>query len=265
MANKLFTLLSPPMRKILSLLIFTVLALFIFFPGAALSQSTDTAIEPKVKKIVMMLNIVKKEYAAGIAKGEIINAAEYEESQVFLEQAFDRYQSISAKGKGPDAAKALATSFRLLIQSINDKKEHNEINQAVNSINAGLLAGFDVKLNQSPTQPVSLENGQRIYHNACKFCHGVAGKGDGPLAAQFDPKPAVLADPDITGDAGSKPFDNFQIINVGIANTGMVGWADQFSESELWDVTYYIRTFSNENVKLPLMTAGLIAARCMSC
>ena len=35
----------------------------------------------------------------------------------------------------------------------------------------------------------------------------------------------------------------------------MVGWADQFSEKELWDVTYFVRTFSNENVKLPLLAS----------
>ncbi|MFQ5445232.1 MAG: FTR1 family protein [Nitrospinales bacterium] len=37
----------------------------------------------------------------------------------------------------------------------------------------------------------------------------------------------------------------------------MMGWADTFSEGDLWDVTYYIRSFSNENVKLPLIAAGL--------
>jgi high-affinity iron transporter len=50
-------------------------------------------------------------------------------------------------------------------------------------------------------------------------------------------------------------YDNFQVISVGIANTGMIGWADNLSEAEIWDVTYYLRTFSNANVKLPLVNA----------
>lgn len=242
---------------------FPALCLFILLAYSALpissapAQSSAAQLEPKVKKIVMMLNIVKKEYEAGIANGEIINAAEYEESKVFLEQAFERYQSISASGKNPQDAETLEDSFNNLIQSIKDKNDASKINLAVNGINSGLLKDFDIKLNEAPTQPVSLENGRLIYLSNCRLCHGIAGQGDGPLASQFDPKPAALADPELTGDAATKPFDNFQIISVGIANTGMVGWADQFSESELWDVTYFIRTFSNESVKLPLMAAGL--------
>lgn len=245
------------LNKIILIIVFSAFAELILFSSTAISQPSPSSLEPKVKKIVMMLNIVKKEYEAGIAKGEIINAAEYEESQVFLEQAFDRYKSISTSGKNPDNIKSLEDRFNTLAQAIKDKVDFTVVNQAANGINSDILKDFEIKLSQSPTQPVSLENGRKIYFNSCHLCHGTTGNGDGPLAAQLDPKPAIFTDPGVTGNEETKPFDNFQIISVGIANTGMVGWADQFSESELWDVTYFIRTFSNENVKLPLIAAGM--------
>jgi high-affinity iron transporter len=234
-----------------SLLGFLLLSLH--FPALAEPQSGK--LESRVKKIVMMMNIVNKEYHEGIAEGKIINAAEYEESQVFLEQAFGRYQTL-VEGTTPQGEKGeLANRFSSLIQKIKSKEDPGVIHSEVNAINSGILTKFNIKLSQTPSEPVSLESGRTLYMNNCKICHGIQGEGDGPIAPQLNPKPAVLADPQFTGDEFSKPYDNFQIINVGIANTAMVGWADQFSEKELWDVTYFIRTFSNENVKLPLLVS----------
>ena len=57
------------------IIVFAAIAQLSLFYTPANSQSSSPSLEPKVKKIVMMLNIVKKEYEAGISKGEIINAA----------------------------------------------------------------------------------------------------------------------------------------------------------------------------------------------
>jgi high-affinity iron transporter len=229
------------------------LLLILHFP--ALAESQPAKLESNVKKIVMMMNIVSKEYHEGIAEGKIINAAEYEESQVFLEQAFGRYKNLIKDTTPLTKPDELANQFSSLIQKIKSKADPGIIKSGVIAINAGVLKKFNIKLSETPSEPVSLENGRTLYANNCKVCHGIEGKGDGPIATQLDPKPAVLSNPQFTGDEFSKPYDNFQIINVGIANTAMVGWADQFSEKELWDVTYFIRTFSNENVKLPLLVS----------
>ena len=234
-----------------SLMGFLLLALHI----PTLAESQPGKLESNVKKIVMMMNIVNKEYHEGIAEGKIINAAEYEESQIFLEQAFGRYQTLVEDTAHQDRQDELANQFSSLIQKIKSKKDPSVIKSEVNVINSGILAKFNIKLSETPSEPVSLQSGRTLYMNNCKVCHGIEGKGDGPIALQLDPRPAVLANPQFTGDEFSKPYDNFQIINVGIANTAMVGWADQFSEKELWDVTYFIRTFSNENVKLPLLVS----------
>ena len=225
---------------------------------AVVAQSAE--IESTVKKIVMMMNIVSKEYQEGISAGKVVVPAEYEESKIFLDQAYERYQSLLDSTPGNPEASKLNQQFPILITAIQNKKDPSEIHSAVNSINAGLLSAFNIKLSQTPSEPVSLENGRGLYRSNCKVCHGASGGGDGPLASQFNPKPAVLADPLLTGDATTLAYDNFQIINVGIANTGMVGWADEFSEKELWDVTYFIRTFSNENVKLPLILSNGITS-----
>ena len=238
-----------------SILLFLFGFLFLAFPFPSIAEPQPQKLESNVKKIVMMMNIVNKEYHEGIAEGKIINAAEYEESQVFLEQAFGRYQTLVEAATTQEKRDELADQFSSLIQKIKNKEDPGVIHSEVNAINFGILQKFNIKLSQTPSDPVSLENGRILYMNNCKVCHGTQGKGNGPIAPQLNPKPADLANPQFTGDKFSKPYDNFQIINVGIANTAMIGWADQFSEKELWDVTYFIRTFSNENVKLPLLVS----------
>ena len=42
--------------------------------------------------------------------------------------------------------------------------------------------------------PVSLERGRELYKLNCTPCHGEQGKGDGPAAAGFNPKPRNHAD-----------------------------------------------------------------------
>ncbi len=215
------------------------------------SQSATQDVENRIKKIAMMMNIVPIEYGAAIVNGEVVNAAEYEESRIFLEQSANRFKKLPAIPEKKAELADIVKRFETLAGKIDSKVDPNEVLALSSSINKDILQAYGVKINETPSTPVSLENGKNIYVSRCSVCHGMTGKGDGPIAAQLDPAPAVLADPEITGDANTVAYDNFQVINVGIANTAMIGWADLLPETDLWDVTYYIRTFSNESVQLP--------------
>jgi mono/diheme cytochrome c family protein len=39
------------------------------------------------------------------------------------------------------------------------------------------------------------EEGEALYNDKCVLCHGKGGKGDGPAAVAFIPKPANFTDP----------------------------------------------------------------------
>ncbi len=234
--------------------------LFAFLMGlpATFSEAASEAVESKIKKIVMMMNIVTIEYGAAVSDGAIVNAAEYEESQIFLEQSANRFKKLPAVPEQKDKLADIVQRFETLKGKIEQKVDPNDVLSMAVAINKDILAVYGVKINEAPSTPVSLENGKQIYVSRCSVCHGMTGKGDGPIAGQLDPAPAVLADPAVTGDAETVAYDNFQVINVGIANTAMIGWADLLTEPELWDVTYYIRSFSNDPVQLP--AAGGTAA-----
>ncbi len=235
---------------------FKIILIFVLFLSQSIwiptnAQATNQATIDRTKKIVMMLNIAAKEFEEGVVDGKIVVPPEYEESQVFLQQAMERFERISSEITDPQKAENLKKRLINMMAMVKDKVDSQIMWKEVNSINSELLATFNIEIKKTPITPVSLGNGKKIFENNCSVCHGLKGHGDGPMASQFDPSPAVLSNPKLTGDENTTAYDNFEVINVGIANTGMMAWAGVLSETEIWNVTYYLRTFSNNNVQLP--------------
>jgi high-affinity iron transporter len=226
------------------------------FPAVASAEDAPNA-ELKIKKMAMMLAIVSKEYELAVKDGQVINEVEYEESQAFLEMVKEKFFSISDQFKKPADADKIKNQLAELKSGIQQKLEVKKMQILSSSIQNGILDEFGIKIKKTPKKAISLKAGEDTYKTNCLHCHGMSGQADGPTAADLDPKPAVLADPQITGNANSTPYDNFEVINVGIANTAMIAWADVLSEEEIWNVAYYIRTFSNKDVQLPKIKTAL--------
>ena len=122
--------------------IIVTLALAISIASTILSGQAESAtesLENKVKKIVMMMNIVNKEYALGIQAGKVINRGEYEESQMFIDQAFERYKKLPSILGSEDTLRNIAQQFSELTQDMKDKADPAVTSAAVNSINSSLM------------------------------------------------------------------------------------------------------------------------------
>lgn len=246
-------------NKFLLIFIFCLTLLFsltLLATTTVAGKIPETAIN-KVKKVVMMLDILPKEYEIAIKNGAVINAAEYEESRIFLEQSFERYQTIIGYMPSSKNAEELKAKFTALRTDIKNKNDPSEIKISANAISSQLLKELGIEISKSPTRAINLQNGKMIFKANCALCHGLTGAGDGPLSSKIEPIPAVLSDPEVTGNDHSTAYDNFQVISVGIVNTLMMAWSEILPEDDLWDVTYYIRTFSNKNMELPVVTTVL--------
>ena len=255
MKNKI-TFLRLGINKQASIFFLLLSFFLILLPATVNAKSSSEIVTSKAKKVIMMMDIVAKEYALGIKDGNIINATEYEESQVFLDQALERYQTVIGSMPNLEKAEELKTRFENLSANLKAKVDPDEVKIDVNTIQSQLLKELDIEMKKSPPRPIDLANGRKIFKTNCAQCHGQAGNGDGPLATHLDPAPAVLSNPEITGNDHSTAYDNFQVISVGIAKTAMLAWSEFLPEADLWDVTYFVRTFSNENIQLPLVTGS---------
>lgn len=82
-------------------------------------------------------------------------------------------------------------------------------------------------------------NGKTIYEHNCVPCHGIKGKGDGPLGTVLVP-PAS----DLTATGKKSNQELLQTIQEGRPGTAMPSWKGGLSSQDIQDVLAYIRRLS---------------------
>jgi mono/diheme cytochrome c family protein len=95
--------------------------------------------------------------------------------------------------------------------------------------------------------PPDIALGARLFAQHCTACHGVGGRGDGPLVTS---KQLAVAPPDFTNPETIRrqtPGAWFTTITAGRIEKFMPPWKDKFSEAERWAVALYTYTLSYPN------------------
>src|SRR5262245_1607515 len=77
-----------------------------------------------------------------------------------------------------------------------------------------------------PATAASLSRGQEIYAQLCAVCHGVQGRGDGPLARTIIPRPADFR---VHMAEGHTPEQLFDWTSNGVPETAMPGYSAELS------------------------------------
>lgn len=92
--------------------------------------------------------------------------------------------------------------------------------------------------NPIPADEASVQRGEEIYTSICIDCHGEDGQGDGPAAANQNPKPV-----DYNAEHVRALTDGelFYIITNGVEGTSMIPF-NFFEEEQRWHLVNYIRS-----------------------
>ncbi len=112
------------------------------------------------------------------------------------------------------------------------------------------IAFADLGSCQNPPKKTSelLNQGKKIYEQACTFCHGPNGDGKGPLAARLQTPPANFTKPlnqwEVTKGNAKKIFET---IANGVPGTAMAKF--HYSEEERWALAYRVMEFSKQQGK----------------
>jgi mono/diheme cytochrome c family protein len=94
--------------------------------------------------------------------------------------------------------------------------------------------------NPVPATAVSVTAGAAAYKKYCAFCHGVAAKGDGPLAPKDSDPPDLT---DATWAHGSTDGEIFTVITNGAgADSKMVAIKGKMPDQDLWHIINYVRS-----------------------
>jgi len=85
---------------------------------------------------------------------------------------------------------------------------------------------------------VSLQRGEILFSIHCTLCHGISGKGDGPIAKYYEKQPPS----DLTATYIVFMFDGnlYRTISRGFGE--MPGLSENLTPRERWDVINYLRT-----------------------
>jgi len=90
--------------------------------------------------------------------------------------------------------------------------------------------------------------GAALYADYCGACHGKTGKGDGPIAVAYKPRPRDLTDR--AHLSKRTDHDLYNVISRGGGAvdraTTMPGWGSVLAPQEIWDLVAYIRQLSTQ-------------------
>jgi len=103
---------------------------------------------------------------------------------------------------------------------------------------AAYIPGMGAPVNPVPADAVSVARGSELFRINCMMCHGPEGKGNGPVAAYLQNKPA-----DLSGVAVQSLSDGaiFMVISTGVPGK-MPALNENLLVRERWDVVNYVRT-----------------------
>jgi high-affinity iron transporter len=201
--------------------------------GALLTLAA-TAVDstPLVRRVAATAQLAAQEYRIGVVNGRVVAQAEVDEARLFLEAARRTAGELPADGGRPAIA-----SIDSVLQLVARLAPPDTVAARVRALSAGLAERFHVTLDEIPTRPPDLARGAAVYQSSCASCHGVAGAGDGPMAAGLDPVPANLTDWKALSD--QSPLDYYRRISIGVVGTAMPPFEDRLPAEDRWAVALY--------------------------
>ena len=114
--------------------------------------------------------------------------------------------------------------------------------------------GREARSLRSPIPPTetTLDEGAKLYVSNCEVCHGAQDAKPSNLAKGLTPDPPQLAKQGVEDDPEGVTYAK---IAHGIRFTGMPGFRDTLSETQLWQVALFLKHMD----KLPANTRALWA------
>lgn len=121
----------------------------------------------------------------------------------------------------------------------------NEPSGEISDIPGEVPAAYRALVNPIVGDADALARGAEAYNALCIQCHGERGRGDGAEAQGFDPPPGDLSRSELAEIADGYLY--WRIAEGGAFepyNSLMPAWGTLLSDTEIWELVSYLRTFS---------------------
>jgi high-affinity iron transporter len=219
------------------------------------AHSGDGLQEPPAKRLSAIVGVAVEEYAKGVnAKGQLVSSTEFEEAAGFLRDAKDVAKRLTSPN---------SVAVRVLLDSISNAAARRAAPAELDAIHLKFMKALGAEgALDFPKKLATLAQGRAIFEQNCVACHGAAGAGDGPRAAEFTPHPAAIGNTSMMHDR--TPALMYRIVSVGVQGTMMAGWSSKLSSDERWAVVQYVNSLRANDLERKA-GASLIAGLCKDC
>lgn len=182
-----------------------------------------------------LLDYIAVDYAGAVQDGKIVNPSEFAEMTEFSATVVDQLRALPAH---PQRA-TLIHEAQSLASLIQRQAAPADVASHARSLGAAVINAYPVPL--APARAPESAQGAALYQTLCVSCHGVAGAGDGPAAANLDPAPV-----DFTDESRAKErslFALYQVITQGLEGTAMPSYA-QLPDDDRWALAFHVGQFA---------------------
>ena len=218
----------------------------------ALAQTPGPDAVHAARRISQTLALASQEYRLAWSGARLVAPSEWEEARQFVLEAQRSTQTLPQPVRGEMSARLSRIAQRLSAQFPADSLALEAV-----QVEQRLRSAFGPSLEERSERDPSPATGARIYATLCASCHGPQGRGDGPVAAQLDPRPADLRDS--VRLASSTPLDFYLRITHGVPGTAMPSFDSLLSSAQRWDVTAHVYALSDSSAARAGARGGRIA------
>jgi high-affinity iron transporter len=214
-----------------------------------------SAQEHPARRAANIVSVAVEEYSKAVdARGRLISAQEYQETNDFLVDAKRAAERLSGSNAAP--AHALLDSIAVAVAAKRPPAAVDSLEQRFAAV-----LGNEARL-ELPVTALNLAEGKAIFDRSCASCHGATGRGDGPAGVALNPKPPAIGT--VEHMRGVTPALTYRVLSVGIAGTPMAGYAATLTPEQRWNVVAYVNSLRASHAQL-MEGEGLYTQRCASC
>ncbi len=212
-----------PVTSLLCLLLVSLLAIT---PVHAVETS---------QRLIQMLDYIGVDYPQTVHNGEIADPVEYAEMQEFSGEVS---KLLSQLPDHPQKATLLALAQQLK-QGVEQRLAGEALAQQATALKQKLINTYAIPV--GPEHAPDQSGVAKLFKSQCASCHGITGKGDGPLATTLNPPPSNFHD--MQRQYHRSVYDLYNTISLGVTGTPMPAF-EQLTEQQRWALAFYISRFS---------------------